>query len=698
VEVKPVKEAPAKTVLLIENEPEQVLLIRGMLNCQGTKACELIHVQCVNEAEEYLARASADMILLELGLTDVRGMRAVKRISAAAPNTSMVLLASLDDEPIAVQAMQEGAQDYLIKGQFGTRELMRILSYAAERKNIENALHDEKERAQIALDCVGDAVIRTDKSGSITFMNRVAKRMTGWDLKHSTGQNKADSNTVDAVTRKAVLELMAKAALQNKGDTLPLSGVHLSQERGNVFIEDSVTPIQNQAGKVDGAVFVFRDVGAMQSSVAKFESAAQHDILTGLPNRGLLIDRVARAILLARRNKGQAAVLFMNLSGFKNINDTMGFPIGDMLLQSIAKRLMKCVRAPDTVSRYGGVEFVVLLEDLKHPQDAATTAQRLLRTVAEIDSIDHHSVHVTANIGVSVYPGDGEDAETLINKANITMIQAKKNGQQNYKFFGSAMNTDADKRQSIEESLRDALARDEISLHYQPKFDLKTGAITGIEALARWVHPTLGSISPEQFIPIAEASGLFLPIGNWVLREACAQARKWADAGVPKKVTVNVSRIQLQNNGFLDSLFETLNATGLDAEWLELDVTESVLNKPSERTISTLKVLKNRGVKLSIDNFGTADTSLKSLRKLPLDALKIDRTFVRGIIRNPEETTLVRAMIGIGQTLNLRVIAEGVETIESLKFLQAHHCDEAQGNYFGEPGPPGQLAGQFITE
>ena len=420
---------------------------------------------------------------------------------------------------------------------------------------------------------------------------------------------------------------------------------------------------------------------------------AEHDSLTGLPNRLLFNDRVGQAISLARRHGGQAAVLFLDLDGFKQVNDSLGHTVGDKLLQSVAKRLLACVRDPDTVSRHGGDEFAVLLQDVNRPEDAAATARRVLKALGEVHSVDGHQLHVTASIGISIYPDDGLDAETLIGNADTAMYRAKKNGCQSCEFYSPELNLCTFERQFTREELQRALERNELTLHYQPKVDLKTGAITGVEALSRWTHPTRGTILPGQFIPIAEESGLILPIGAWVFGEACTQARAWADAGMPPKtMAVNVSRVQFQSGDFLDGLFAALSKTGMDPGFLELDVTESVLMHHPERTAFILKTLRDKGVQVSVDNFGTGNSSLSSMQKLPLKALKIDRSFIRQITTVPGGTATVEAFIDMARSLHLRVIAQGVETTEDLEFLWAHDCDEAQGNFFSRPVPPDQLA------
>ena len=432
---------------------------------------------------------------------------------------------------------------------------------------------------------------------------------------------------------------------------------------------------------------------ALRNSEAHLTYSSQHDFLTGLPNRMLLSDRISQAIVLAPRHKKKIALLFLDLDGFKHINDSLGHAIGDKLLQSIAKRLVDCVRFSDMVSRQGGDEFVVLLSEVEHLEDAAMTARRMLQVVAEAHSIDQHDLHVTTSIGVSVYPDDGLDAETLIKNADTAMYQAKENGRHSYQFFKPAMNVRAVERQSMEENLRRALERKEFELLYQPKVNLRTGEITGAEALIRWTHPIRGLVSPAQFMTIAEDCGLILPIGNWALREACKQARAWVDAGLPQAtMAVNISAMEFRDDNFLEGVFAILRETGLDPRSLELELTESVLMKRAESTESILKELRARGVQLAVDDFGTGYSSLSYLRKFPVDSLKIDQSFIWQITNAPDETTIVTAIISMGRSLKLRVVAEGVETQEELAFLQAHKCDEAQGYYFSPPVLPQQFA------
>ena len=689
-----------KTVLLVEDNPGDALLLRRMFREEGFRGMEVVHVESMREAKICLAANAIDIVLLDLGLPDAHGLDALRQARIASPHMPLVVLSGLDDDSVALQAMQEGAQDYLTKGQIEPRELLCAMRYAVERKVIEETLFTEKERAQVTLDSIGDGVVCADIEGNITFLNLVAETLTGWSFLEVNGRPIAEVlRIINATTREVIPDPMERVMGDNRTEHLPSDSMLVRRDDTEVPIEDSVSPIRNREREVIGAVIVFRDVSAARAMSEQIAHSAEHDFLTGLPNRLLLNDRVSQAIALGQRHSYQVAVLFLDLDGFKHINDSLGHAIGDKLLQSISERLVECIRAVDTVSRQGGDEFVMLLPAVENAQDAALAARRMLEAISEAHSIDNHELHVTASIGISVYPEDGLDVETLIQNADTAMYQAKENGRQSYQFFEAAMNVRAVERQSIEESLRRALERNEFALHYQPKINLRTRAITGAEALIRWTHPTRGAVSPAQFIPVAEDCGLILPIGEWVLREACTQAQAWVDAGLPEiSMAVNVSAIQFQQEGFLQGVFDTLEETGFDPTCLEVEVTESALMKRAEITAVVLQMLRGGGVKVAIDDFGTGYSSLSYLRKFPLDALKIDQSFVRQITTTPDETTIVSAIISMAQSLKLRIVAEGVETAEELAFLEAHECEEAQGYYFSRPVPAAQFAALLANQ
>jgi diguanylate cyclase (GGDEF)-like protein/PAS domain S-box-containing protein len=681
-------------VLLVEDNARDVRLLREMANAHSWFTAEWTHVSRMAEAEKLLSERAVDIILLDLGLPDAHGLEAVRRAHTAAPRVPLVVLTDLDDEALGLQALQEGAQDYLIKGQIETRGLRRALRYAIERNHMEEALFVEKERAQVTLNSIGDAVISTDISGNVTFLNLAAEKMTGWTRTEASGRPLPEVFRIQDATTREITPNPRKIAVEQNRTTHPPSNRMFTRRDGlEIPIEDSIAPIHDRQGHATGAVIVFRDVSAAKAMALKMAHSAEHDFLTGLPNRTVVNDRINQAIAYAPRHSRKLAVLFLDLDGFKHINDSLGHATGDKLLQTIAKRLVECVRASDTVSRQGGDEFIVLLSELENPEHAAITARRMLEAIAESYSIDQHDLHVTASIGVSIFPDDGRDAETLIKNADTALYQAKEHGRQSFQFFKQAMNVRAVERQSIEESLRRALERREFSLHYQPIVNLWTGQIIGAEALIRWTHPTRGPVSPAEFIPVAEDCGLILPIGKWVLREACKQARSWVDAGLPgTAMAVNISSMEFRDENFLGNVFTILKDTGLNPKSLELELTESVLMKRAENAASILQKLKASGVQLAVDDFGTGYSSLSYLRKFPIDTLKIDQSFIRQITTASCDTTIVTAVISMGRSLELRVVAEGVETHEEMIFLQAHQCEEAQGYYFSRPVPPQEFA------
>jgi diguanylate cyclase (GGDEF)-like protein len=445
-------------------------------------------------------------------------------------------------------------------------------------------------------------------------------------------------------------------------------------------------------GKIDSA----RLMKAMQYSIERkryqeeLERQANYDALTGLPNRHLLHDRLKQAVF-AQRSARSIAVVFIDLDHFKVINDSLGHNFGDEVLRHVGERLQAAVRDGDTVARLGGDEFVLILSDQTREDVIFRTMRRLIGKVSEPIVIGERELNITCSAGISLYPQDGPDVQTLLKNADAAMYRAKSQGRNTFQFFTAEMNELANERLTMEQSLRRAIERDELLLHYQPRMNLRTGKVEGVEALVRWQHPQRGLIYPDRFIPLAEETGLVVPIGEWVLRSACAQGRTWRKQGFSPVISVNLSARQLWGGGLVRLVGEVIHRTGM-SEHLELELTESMVMHDAENVISTMQGLKAIGVRLSVDDFGTGYSSLSYLKRLPLTALKIDGSFVRDTTTGgPDEGLIAKAIISLGHSLHLKVVAEGVETPEHRAFLEAHDCDEIQGYLISKPVPAAEV-------
>ncbi len=613
-------------ILIVDDKQSNVLLLERMLRSAGYES-----ITSTTVSDEVCALYQAnryDLILLDLQMPGMDGFQVMEKLKEIELGEYLPVIVITAQPELKLRALQAGAKDFISKP-FELREVLtRIHNMLEVRLLHQQALHHGLMQEELLVK------LREKEAGLRSTELALLKEKAALD-EHVLKLQAANENLVVAtLNAHSLAEEIDKAKIQM---------AHL----------------------------------------------AQHDALTDLPNRILLNERLVQSIALTHRQGKRLAVMFMDLDRFKYINDSLGHAVGDQLLQSVAKRLTESVRSTDTVCRLGGDEFVILLADVEHAEDAARSAQKILDVLNVTHRIEHFELHVTASIGISIYPDNGQDADTLIKNADTAMYQAKEGGRNHYQFFEQNMTVVAVERQAIESGLRGALAQQEFVLHYQPKIDLETGAISGVEALIRWQHPQHGLILPEQFVWIAEDCGLIIAIGEWVLREACAHAQSWQAAGLPPvPVAVNISAVQFRHKAFLDSVTSILNDTGLAPCYLELELTESVLMQDADGAAAVLNALKTMGVRLAIDDFGTGHSSLSYLKRFPIDTLKIDQSFLRNITHatdRSDDAAIVAAVVGMGKILNQCVIAEGVETREQMAFLQAQGCAQGQGFYFSQP-------------
>jgi diguanylate cyclase (GGDEF)-like protein/PAS domain S-box-containing protein len=549
-----------------------------------------------------------------------------------------------------------------------------------ERKRIEQ----QQQWLATIVDSSSDAIVGKSVDGTILSWNRGAEEVYGYTAAEAVGRSislLAAPEHADELPR--VLEKIRAGELVHDFET-----VRRRKDGRLITVSLTISPMYDAHGAIQGASTIARDITERKRVEDQIRHMAQHDALTGLPNRVLFRDRIGQAIVHAHRQQEQFAVLFLDLDGFKHINDSLGHDVGDEVLRQAAQRLQQCLRADDTVARLGGDEFVICLPALTDPADAMPTATKVLEALREPICVGRHTLHVGGSIGISVYPSDGSDAEALMRAADTAMYHAKENGRNNYQFFTARLNEAARRRLSVANLLHEALERNEFSLCFQPQVDLATGRISAAEALLRWRRRDLGIVAPVEFIKVAEETGLIVPIGEWALRTACRQLRAWRERGYPElRMTVNLSPQQFRRAGFPDTAARILAENDVPAAALDLEITESVLMTQTEDNLAVLEQLAGMGIHMAVDDFGIGYSNLAYLQRFPIHTLKIDRSFVRGIGRDANDAALVSAIIALAQSLRLEVIGEGVESAEQAAFLKAHGCHTAQGYYFGRAVP-----------
>jgi diguanylate cyclase (GGDEF)-like protein/PAS domain S-box-containing protein len=682
-------------ILIADDDP----VSRRILEAKLVKWGYDVVVTC-DGAEAWDALRSEDaprLAILDWMMPGIDGVKLCRKVRAELwePYTYIILLTALHRDDNLVTGMEAGADDYITKP-FKPNELRvrlragkRIIELQNELIEAREVLRESEERYRIIMESVNLGISLIDVNHKIIMTNRFFAEL----FKKSAADFVGKYCFREFEKREAICPhcpgVLSMAS--GKPSEVETEGVRDDGSRFSVLLR--TVPKFASDGTVNGFIEVIEDVTERKRSVEKIQYLATHDTLTGLPNRLMFRQLLNHSIQSARHHKRKLAVFFIDLDRFKIINDTMGHEAGDQLLQEIAMRFKQALRGADVVARLGGDEFIILIEEVNELNQVANVAQKILTSTIKPMVLMGEECRITASIGISIYPKDGEDEQSLMKNADIAMYFAKEEGKNNYQFYSKDIQSQSTKRLSIETNLRLALERNELSLHYQAKVDFKTNVITGVEALLRWQNPYLGTVTPTQFIPVAEETGLIIPIGKWVMKTACAQNVAWQKQGLPAVcMAVNLSLRQLRDDNLIDDIKAALDDSGMAPNLLELEITESMVMHNPTRMIAELVKIKSMGVRLAIDDFGTGYSSLAKIKHFPIDTLKVDRSFIRNIPNNAEDNAITEAIIAMGKTLSLTIVAEGVETIEQMNFLKGHSCDAMQGYYFSKPIVPEQFA------
>ena len=677
-------------ILIVEEEQSHADVIKRHLLAHSA-AAEVAIASSLHQCSREIEDCCPDLLLLDLNLPDGSAINYLKEGADQRPYPVLIMTAQ-GSEALAVEALKSGVLDYIVKSPEAFTAIPRIVERSLREWNTLQKRQDAEEQAERArqewemtFDAMGDVVTIHDRQRRIVRANKAAYQLTGSLPGELIGKRCSEAlwGGIDICAECPLAKTIC--------DGNPHSGT-IDQRRSNKIFEITTTPFPAYSEQ-DYYIHIAKDVTDQKEVEKQLKYQATHDHLTGLANRMMLEDRLDQAIKQAQRANRLVAVLLLDLDRFKNVNDGYGHATGDELLCSVATRLKIAVRQTDTVARLGGDEFVVMLTNVADLETVQTTTANILKSLARPYHIRGRKFNLTASVGGSLYPHDGSDGPDLIRNADVAMYEAKRQGN-HFSYYSEEMNRHVVATLEMENDLHQALAQDELCLHYQPKVDLATGRIAGCEALLRWNHPRRGMVSPGMFIPIAEQTGLIVPIGAWVLEEACRQGGAWQAQGLPPiPIAVNLSARQFRQGDLAATVRTVLQRYGLDPTLLELELTESMIMEHAESASSILQELKCLGVSLSLDDFGTGYSSLNYLRRFPVDSLKIDQSFIHDVTTDPSGASVVASIIDIAHNLQLTAIAEGVETHEQLEFLVANECDAVQGYLFSKPLP----AQEFIA-
>ena len=673
-----------KPVILIIDDDQNMR--KSLSDIFTFKGYRVLTAESGAEGLALMGQQFVSLALIDLGLPDISGLDVLERMRASSPATQAIVLTGQATVHSALEAANRGAYSYMLKP-YDMELLLLHVKRAMEKQRTEEVLR-LRQRA-IEASSNGIMIIDiTQPDNPIVYANPAFEVITGFSCREALGRNARFLSRSDS-EQEGLEEIRAALREQRDGHAV----LRNYRKDGSLFWNAlSVAPVRDDGGEVTHFVGIINDITEQKRYQEQLEYQANHDELTDLPNRNLLSELIVQFALHARRTRRELAVLFIDLDYFKLVNDSLGRSVGDRLLKSMAERLKACVRSADMVARHGGDEFVVVLTDLGSSEDAGPVARKILEALSLPILIEGQELVIACSIGISVYPKDGDDAQTLLKNADAAMFRAKERGRNNFQFYAREMNARSLARLIMEKHLRRALENGELAVHYQPQVDLANGRVSGIEALLRWQNPELGMVPPSVFIPLAEETGLIGPIFEWVLETACSQNRAWQEAGLPAlTLAVNLSPTQFRDGNLCASVDRIVRKTGLAPSCLELEVIESMLMHDVESAMLIMKELKQLGIKLAMDDFGTGYSSLSYLKRFPFDKLKIDISFVREVTVDPESAAIARSIIAMGHNLNLRVIAEGVETEGQLAYLRSHGCDDMQGYLFSRPLPADQI-------